>query len=247
MTTDTQLATAPCKSCGADVAYEPVVVFGHDLAAGLGHICEGCTLAIANAAKAEEEAKRNHHAKMEMERVIPPLLRETNPSHPEFNVKAWQACRQWSPASGQWLLIIGKTGLCKSRISALLAGRMIRAGIRTEWCTANAFQWAATREFDDDKAERGRARHWLSAWKNSPALVFDDFGKGTFSGAVERHLFDLIDHRHTHMLPTIISANTHPQDLLLAEAFTGDRGAPIVGRILETCGNPIVLSSPKTA
>ncbi len=93
-------------------------------------------------------------------------------------------------------------------------------------------------------AERGRARHWLSAWKNSPALVFDDFGKGTFSGAVERHLFDLIDHRHTHMLPTIISANTHPQDLLLADAFSGDRGAPIVGRILETYGNPIVLSSP---
>lgn len=229
------------------MAYEPFEIGGREFFTSFPAICDTCEAKRVEAAAVRERIAREEAREREIVRVIPPDLRRTDIHHDGFNRRAWNTLRRWHPANGKWLVMLGETGLSKSRICALIAMKLIRDGLRVEWVTANAFQWAASREFDDNKEERARARHWLATWKSAPVLVYDDFGKGTFPPAVERHLFDIVDHRKAFDLPMLISCNTHPEALLAAGALSRDRGAPLVGRMLEAAGEVIALSSPNPA
>lgn len=236
--------TKPCDTCHQGTHYEPILCGSTDLSASLPHHCAECThkanLAASQLKKQQLQAKRE----LDVERVIAAKLRATDITHPTFNHRAWNALSRWTPDTGKWLVLLGETGLSKSRISALLAMRAIRSGLRVEWTTAQSFKWAATREFDDDIHTRTQARQWLRKWKSAALLVFDDFGKAGFSPSVEAHIFDLVDHRQSYYLPMIISCNTHPRDMIASQMLSQDRGAPIVARILESAGNVIKLKTP---
>ena len=58
-----------------------------------------------------------------------------------------------------------------------------------------------------------------------------NFSVGGFHGRLEWRFFDLIDHRKSHLLPTVLTTNAPVEDLL--DSLSEDRGGPIVGRILE--------------
>jgi DNA replication protein DnaC len=116
-------------------------------------------------------------------------------------------------------------------VLALLAHQHIFQGHAMEWTTANRFQWAAQREFDQE--EGADARRWLRKWKATPLLVFDDLGKQRWTDTVEAHFFDLIDTRLAHHRPIWWTGNTHPSNMVAARQLSKDRGAPVVSRLIE--------------
>lgn len=128
--------------------------------------------------------------------------------------------------------LIGGAGESKTRCLALLAKRMILSGHHVTWTTATAFQ----DRVDDLRGDREvvrEAQAYLSRCRRTDVLIFDDLGKNTWTPGIERHLFGLIDHRKTHDLPVLWSANTSPLQMLATGQLSQDRGAPLMGRLLE--------------
>lgn len=237
----------PCDTCGGATPYEALVLAGKDLGEMFPHVCKSCR----TKAEREEEAKRREtvaqEREKEIERVIPPKIRRTDIAHPQFNAQAWRVVERWTPHADNWLVMVGESGLSKTRMMGLHAMRMIRQGMQVAWTSAIDFEAAAIRENDSDPRERRKARAQLALWKSCEVLAIDDFGKNASDGKeafaikAERHWFDIIDHRFHHDLPVILSSNTHPADMLAAGLFSKDRGAPLVGRILEGAGNVLRL------
>jgi DNA replication protein DnaC len=251
MDTDDHASTSAkaCDVCGAAAPYEPLMIGERDFGANFPHVCAACQ------AKQEREAEvlRQDAILEERERriaaVIPPRIRKTDIAHPDFNARAWKVVERWSPHSGRWLVMVGEGGLSKTRMMGLHAARLIRQGLDVAWTTSIGIQAAAAREHDTDPAERSRARAALAHWKACDILAIDDLGKEASDGKeafavkAERHLFEIIDHRYAHELPVMLSMNSHPADMLAAGLFSKDRGAPLVGRILEAAGEVLHLTT----
>jgi DNA replication protein DnaC len=62
-------------------------------------------------------------------------------------------------------------------------------------------------------------------------LLIDDIGKGKMTDRAEMELFDLLETRTSHKLPTIWTANAKGDDLL--RMMSEDRGEPIIRRLSE--------------
>lgn len=192
----------------------------------------------------EAEAKRNRTHREELEReleqsrrearlgALPPEMLRTRIDHPGFNAGLWTRVEGWQPAEVRWLGIVGPAGESKTRCLAQLAKRLILAGQRLLWTTAVEFQ----DRVDDLRLDREtvkEAQRYLRECKRATLLVFDDLGKNTWTPAVERHLFGVIDHRKTHDLPVLWTANTSPMEILASGQLSKDRGAPLMGRLIE--------------
>ena len=109
----------------------------------------------------------------------------------------------------------------------------VKGAIRLHWTTAVEFQERVDDLRSDIRAAREEAAAYFKHCKRTPILVLDDFGKNTWTPMVEKYLFSLIDHRKTHDLPILWSANTPPKLILKTGELSLDRGAPLIGRILE--------------
>jgi DNA replication protein DnaC len=178
----------------------------------------------------DTEKRREAAARKEFERVVPVSYRKTELSHPNFNTPLWEQLKKWKPEQG-WLGLVGETGRSKTRCLSLLAKRLAWNGYKLEWCIATRFQWAAQRQWSDD--EGYKAREWLRRWKRAEVLILDDLGKQKWTDSVEQEFFDMLEHRTSNELLTLWSANTHPEQMIKAKQLTRDRGAPIVGRLLD--------------
>lgn len=166
--------------------------------------------------------------------VIPPEMMRSRINHPDFNPGLWVRIEGWQPSRLKWLGIIGGAGECKTRCLSLLAKRLILEGHRLMWTTAVEFQDRVDDTLRGDRSESKEAHRYFSQCKSAPILVFDDFGKNTWNPTLERHLFSVIDHRKTHDLPVLWTANTSPLEILHTPGLLSkDRGAPIIGRLLE--------------
>lgn len=222
----------PCTTCGLAVPYEAILFDGLDLSGHLKLLCDPCELAEAKQQKQNERNERIAKAKAILSEVIPPRMRETDILHPEFRAGKWKLVSDAFEASPQTnIILVGPAGLCKSRMLALLCKRVAIRGHRIAWVTAHDFALLADR-YKNFKT-RFDGQQELSSLKWSPYLVMDDLGKQAWTNSIEEIFFALIDHRYSHNLPTWFSANTHPQNMLMEGQFSRDRGAAIVGRILE--------------
>ena len=198
--------------------------------------CTACLNAAAHeeAARAREEAEKLEQARrMARLEVIPPDMRRTRVNYRGFNAGLWLKIENWKPSGLRWLGIVGAPGNCKTRCLALLVERLILAGTRVTWTTALEFQDRVDDLRSDEKPIVSAARSYLRRCKTSGVMVLDDLGKNTWTPTLERHLFDVIDHRKTHDLPVLWTANTHPLDLLHSGQITQDRAGALIGRLLE--------------
>lgn len=198
--------------------------------------CDEC-----EAKREAEEAERAKRVSMAMEiaeresrlQAIPPEMQRSSITHPDFNPGLWIRVEGWKPSRGKWLGIVGGAGECKTRCIALLAQRLILDGHRLMWTTAVDFQERVDDSLRGDRGEAKEAHRYFAQCKKTPILVFDDFGKNTWNPTLERHLFSVIDHRKTHDMPILWTANTSPLEILAMGGLSKDRGAPIISRIIE--------------
>lgn len=201
-------------------------------------LCTACYEAASREDDARERIERDqaeHRARLaRLDATIPPKILATDLAHPTFNKSLFLQCQGWTPESGKWLCIWGPPGACKTRIVGTIAKRLILAGHHVTWTTAGKLQ-TTVEEINSfakaDESLRVAARSRLRTWTEAGILILDDLGKNTWTPSLEAKLFELIDHRETHWLPTIITSN---RPLLhLVDDMSADRGGPIIGRIAE--------------
>ncbi|MCW1887694.1 ATP-binding protein [Luteolibacter flavescens] len=229
-------ATGPLCGCGApvDATLLEIRQWFPSLSPDL---CSACYEAAEreSAARVEEETElaERRHRLARLDATIPPEMLETRTGHVAFNGALWLLVCEWTPATRRWLLITGLPGRCKTRVVSLLAKQMIMDGVRLVWTTAIELQVAVEDLRSNHHGTVEAARVALREWKHAAVLVLDDLGKNTWTPSLEARLFELIDHRKTRLLPTIITANTPLAELLRTKAISVERGGPIIGRILE--------------
>lgn len=198
--------------------------------------CEACSTkrdAEYRRRKEEGDRQREQAARESRLQEIPPEMLRTRINHPHFNPGLWLQVEGWQPSSGRWMGIVGGAGECKTRSLALLAHRLILDGHRLMWTTAVEFQDRVDDSIRGERAETKEAGKYFARCKSAAILVLDDFGKNTWNPSMERHLFALIDHRKTHDLPVLWTANTPPLEILATQGLSRDRGAPLIGRLIE--------------
>lgn len=221
--------------CGAEVSEEHAELARMFPKIIRANQCDACA-----AREADDERMRKEHLQRQREQseretrldVIPPEMLRTRINHPSFNAGLWVKVEGWKPSGLKWLGITGGAGQCKTRCLAMLAKRLILAGHRLTWTTAVEFQDRVD-EMRGDRPEVKEAQRYMARCRNAGILVFDDLGKNTWTPAVERYLFGVIDHRKTHDLPLLWTSNTSLREILGSGQLTPDRGAPLIGRLLE--------------
>ena len=231
MTTTTDTHTRACTTCGQFAAYEPIAVFGNDLRASLPFYCPACVVAMEEAEKEQARQRIRERRQRNWETTIPAKYRETDTAHAGFNRVLWEAVAHWPLEKS--LALIGPSGRCKTRVFALLARRAIAADWFVGWCPANAFQWAAQREFDKDDGPD--ARKWMSKWQTAKVLFLDDLGKHKWTDTVESAFFNLLEYRLSNKLPTHWSLNPDPADIVTSQGLVLDTPG-ILKRALDPTG-----------
>lgn len=198
-----------------------------------------CAACGAERERAEQQqaaaAERQRADGLIRERIeeVPPEMRRTDLSHRGFNPGLWLRVEGWNPRGLRWLGLVGPAGESKTRCLAMLAMRLIRDGHRVAWTTAMDFQDHVDALTRGDRGDVKAAHRYFRDCKHAEILVLDDIGKNTWTPSLERHLFSTIDYRKTHDLPVLWTANTSPVEILASGQLTKDRGAPLMGRLIE--------------
>ena len=100
------------------------------------------------------------------------------------------------------LLLVGGYGNGKTHLAAAVTHALIDRGLPVLFGTYIAHLDNIRREFDNTQKES-----YLAKMKVTPVLVIDDLGKEKKTEWTRQTLFDVINFRYEHMLPTIITTN----------------------------------------
>lgn len=100
------------------------------------------------------------------------------------------------------LILAGGYGSGKTHLAAAISNTLIERGIPVLFGTSISHLEAIRNGINDPKLDG-----YLSKMKVTPVLVIDDLGKEKKSNWTRQILFDVINYRYEHMLPTIITTN----------------------------------------
>lgn len=105
------------------------------------------------------------------------------------------------------LVLYGNYGSGKTHLAAAVSNALIHKGTPVLFGTFITHLENIRQEFDN-----AGQRTYLSKMKVTPVLVIDDLGKEKKSEWTRQVLFDVINYRYEHLLPTIITTNLASED-----------------------------------
>lgn len=127
------------------------------------------------------------------------------------------------------LLFVGGTGTGKTHLAAAIANSLVDRGIQTRFGTFQAHLEEIKKEFD-----MSGQKHYLDDIKGSPMLIIDDLGKELKTDWTQSVLYDLVNYRYEHMLPTVITTN------LSADELANHCGSAVWSRLYEMCDTVVM-------
>lgn len=234
------MAETFCMDCGTVFPYESILFGSIDFGLTMAKYCPPCE---DKRKAADREILRQREAEVNRARVIATMEPELLPNwldplgtdldHPDFNREKWEKVRKWRPGPhGNGLGLIGGAGTCKTRILALLAEKIIMQGVRLVWTSAMRLHTeAAINMRSHDRKLMQAAREHFQDCMAAGYLFIDDLGNNEWCPAFESQLFTILDHRKNNRLPTLWSANAHPDEFHLH--ITSVNPAALIGRLLD--------------
>jgi hypothetical protein len=215
-----------CKECGIEFEAEIIIIEGREMFPVRS--CAGCCEKRETATKAEKDAARIEKMTERWHEICPPLYRDTDPMRLPETFRALVG--RWA-YSETGLGITGEAGKCKTRSAFLILKGQHFAGKRV--CAASATKLASwvQNQFSDDSTRKLEAVRGIDAMRGADLILIDDIGKQKMTERVEQEFFDLLEHRTSHCLPTIWTANANAKQL--RAMMGGDRGDPIMRRLTE--------------
>jgi DNA replication protein DnaC len=220
------MALKICSQCGKNFDREPIVIGGKELFADAP--CDECGEANQNKFAAQQAEDRRQAAFNAWSIVCPPLYRETDfnrlPAKYQAVVKNWKF--GWKGIG-----LVGQAGTMKTRTAFQILERHHFEGISCEAVSAQRFSRICVDQFSDSRELKKAASERLAKFGTVQILLIDDIGKGKMTDRAEMELFDLLETRTSHKLPTIWTANAKGDDLL--RMMSEDRGEPIIRRLSE--------------
>src|SRR5512145_2467551 len=121
---------------------------------------------------------------------------------------AWAVACAYAEAPNGWLAFFGTVGTGKSQLAAAVAHELAMRGLATVYASV-----PAQLTFIKAGFEAGSSAPRLRTLREAPVLVLDDLGTENGTAWVRETLFEIINHRYTHALPTIITSNCARSEL----------------------------------
>jgi DNA replication protein DnaC len=222
---------ATVQACATESCFNSVTAPSEDFSRYFPNVqilCDDCDLKRIEKLQqemAEEEQERQQEA---FNAICPPLYRESDPKRIPAPFLA--ECEAWhyNPVG---IGLVGPAGCGKTRAAWMLLKRLHFSGIRVFGITSTAFAKACADQWHDDAQTKALAEDMLTRCRRTKVLLLDDLGKAKITERSELELFDLLEHRSSHELPIIWTANAAKGDL--RKMLSSDRGEPILRRLSE--------------
>lgn len=162
------------------------------------------------------------------------MLKEFDTCHPDIDGEA--ARRFFEHSLDENIILAGEVGSGKTRCMARRAVEMILEGADVAWVSAAEFAGIVSALADQDSRAASVTR--LHDLATCEILFLDDLGAANFTEARTSRFFDLIDRRHRHGLPCVVTTNlglTAMRRTLSPDRLTSDR---ILRRIVGSTNAP---------
>jgi len=136
---------------------------------------------------------------------LSPRGRSPNAAHQEAFAAAMRGAETFATAPKGWLLLVGPSGSGKTHLSAAIAGKCIESGQSAMFMVVPdlldhlraAYQPGSDAGYNEV----------FETVRNAPVLILDDLGVQNVTPWVEEKLFQLINHRYSSQLATVITTN----------------------------------------
>lgn len=144
---------------------------------------------------------------------------------------AYSQALHFSQTLNGWLLMMGEYGCGKTHLAAAIANTALAAGVPTLFLTVpDLLDWLRFSYDSPEETYEGR----FEEIKNVRLLVLDDLGTQNATPWAQEKLYQIINHRYVHRLPTVVTTNQELKDM--------------DGRIASRLQDPeVVLTIPITA
>lgn len=214
-----------CDLCGVEFAYQAILSNGQKML--IPKHCPKCYAKVSREAEAESKKTDTGQRLTEWNLICPPLYRGSERGKLKIPSDAIDRVLCWTPQA-KGIGLAGESGTGKTRLIFMLLAKLhFDQQAKVMAFTAKRFEGWCHRMFDKDDD----ARLKIKAAKHRPVIFIDDLGKEKYTERVESEFYDLIEHRTSHLLPILWTANATGQQL--AERMAEDRGVPIVRRLRE--------------
>jgi len=222
---------ATVQACATPECFNSVPVPSEDFVkffSTMKILCEDCDLRRIEMLKQEQVLMEQQRRQEAFHTLCPPLYRESDPQR--IPAAFLRECEAWE-VSPMGLGFVGIAGTGKTRAAWMLLKRLHFSGVRVFGITATAFAKACADQWHDDPQAKGMAEDTLTRCRRTKVLLLDDLGKNKMTERAELELFDLLEHRTSHELPVIWTANAGRETL--KQMLSSDRGEPILRRLAE--------------
>lgn len=223
------MVTVQC--CATESCYNSVPVPGDDLLRIFPNIkilCDECDLKRIEKLQQEHAAEEQERRQEAFNAICPPIYRESDPRRIPAPFLAECAAWEFSPHG---IGLVGPAGCGKTRAAWMLLKRLHFSGLRVYGITATGFAKACADQWHDNNQAKALAEDTLTRCRRTKVLLLDDLGKAKMTERAELELFDLLEHRSSHELPIIWTANAERG--ALKQMLSPDRGEPILRRLSE--------------
>lgn len=215
--------TTECPHCGATLKARTTRLAGRTLFCGYEQC--GCAGAEAEREK-ERQAEAEAARKAALDRAMHDWKRAGVPERYVSLDHPLAAEIAECMKRGQWVYLWGDVGTHKTTCAAAVAKRL--AGGKRSLLMAPMY-----RILDEIQRSFHDGGDPLKRYAEVRYLIVDDLGKRRPTGFVLDSLFSLIDQRYSAMLPTLVTTQYKPSDLVrrLAEQGDPDTAKAIVSRL----------------
>lgn len=219
------------QPCASEECFESVPLPDENVSRyfpNLRVLCEDCLARHSEKLRAEQAAAEQERRQEAFNALCPPLYRQSDlgriPNTFLREIEAWQ----YNPVG---MGLVGPAGCGKTRAAWVLLKRLHFSGLRVFGITSTSFAKACADQWHDDNQSKALAEDMLTRCRRTKVLLLDDLGKQKMTERSELELFDLLEHRSSHELPVIWTANAAKGDL--RKMLSSDRGEPILRRLSE--------------
>lgn len=222
---------ATVQACATPECFNSVPVPSEDFVkffSSMKILCEDCDLRRIEMLKQEQALLEQQRRQESFHALCPPLYRESDTQR--IPAAFLRECEAWE-VSPMGLGFVGIAGTGKTRAAWMLLKRLHFSGVRVFGITATAFAKACADQWHDDPQAKNMAEDTLTRCRRTKVLLLDDLGKNKMTERAELELFDLLEHRTSHELPVIWTANAGRETL--KQMLSSDRGEPILRRLAE--------------
>jgi len=117
------------------------------------------------------------------------------------------------------LFLHGEKGTGKTKLAVIIANERARAGSPVLFASVPDLMADIRRSFKE-----GTTSEAVQAVKNAPFLVLDDLGAEKMTEWVGEQLFCIVNHRYNEQLPTVVTSNYSPTQVIAHMATVDGRG-----------------------